>query len=404
MTDPDKRTLLLAGNRRGSTVPLKEPSANGKWTLRHVNTFCPRLFSAIHLPDSVLASRAIIIPLIRTDEREKANSDPLDYELWPCDRRTLIDNLWALGLAHLPELREHERFVSQHARLSGRNLQPWKAILATAHWLDAKDTQCRLQREYLRQHDQGIEQRLIGGLYDRLEELSYRYAMNEVPEAQSGDMTQLVLRGLCQMVADHVNDSSDVKGNSDIHPTAWTFSTNQITEAAVKQAESTEADLDTSTITSRRVGRVLSKLRFTRAREGGKGTRQWTATLSELTRWASVYAFHLPQELTRLGKVTNVTNGAMSPGGLSSYPNCAVVLRLPSDSKLPTVRGQWRRLEDGRLEAGYDLEQLAIVLSLYLDKNIEASKIAEMTPAQLSERLVKVTGSEVVQIRMENHV
>ncbi len=403
-TDPDKRALLLAGNRRGSTVPLKEPSANGKWALRHVNTYCPRLFSAIHLPDSVLASRTIIIPLIRTDEREKANSDPLDYELWPCDRRTLIDSLWALGLAYLPELREHERFVSQHARLSGRNLQPWKAILATAHWLDTKDTQRRLQREFLREHDQGIEQRLVGGLYDRLEELSYRYAMNEVPEAQSGDMTQLVLRGLCQLAADHVNDSSDVKGNSDIHTTAWTFSTNQITEAAVKQAESTEADLDTSTITSRRVGRVLSKLRFTRAREGGKGTRQWTATQGELTRWASVYAFHLPQVLTHLGKVTNVTNGATSPGGLSSYPNCAVVLRLPSDSKLPTVRGQWRRLEDGRLEAGYDLEQLAIVLSLFLEKNIEASKIAEMSPAQLSERLVRVTGGEVVHIRLENHV
>jgi len=209
---------------------------------------------------------------------------------------------------------------------------------------------------------------------------------------------------LCQLAADHVNDSSDVKGNSDIHTTAWTFSTNQITEAAVKQAESTEADLDTSTITSRRVGRVLSKLRFTRAREGGKGTRQWTATQGELTRWASVYAFHLPQVLTHLGKVTNVTNGATSPGGLSSYPNCAVVLRLPSDSKLPTVRGQWRRLEDGRLEAGYDLEQLAIVLSLFLEKNIEASKIAEMSPAQLSERLVRVTGGEVVHIRLENHV
>ena len=403
-TDPDKRALLLAGNRRGSTVPLKEPVANGKWSLRHVNTYCPRLFSAIHLPDAVLASRTIIIPLIRTDEREKANSDPLDYELWPCDRRTLIDNLWALGLAYLPELREHERFVGQHARLSGRNLQPWRAILATAHWLDEKDSQHRLQREYLRQHDQGMEQRLVGGLFDRLEELSYRYAMNEVPEAQSGDMTQLILRGLCQLAADHVHDSSDVKSNSDIPATAWTFSTLQITEAAVKQAESTEADLDPSTITSRRVGRVLSKLRFNRAREGGKGTRQWTATLRELSRWANVYAFHLPQELTRLGKVTNVTDGATSPEDQISYNNCAVLLRLPADSKLSIINGQSRRLEDGRLEAGYDLSQLAIALALLLDKDVDASKIAEMSPAQLSKRLMEVTGGEVLQIRLENHV
>src|SRR5439155_2432205 len=53
--DPDKRTLLLAGNRRGATVTVKELEPDGKrWTMRHVSTFCPRLFSAIHLPDEVL--------------------------------------------------------------------------------------------------------------------------------------------------------------------------------------------------------------------------------------------------------------------------------------------------------------------------------------------------------------
>lgn len=85
--DPDKRTLLLAGNRRGNTVPVKEPAPDRTWRTRHVNTFCPRLFSAIRLPDDVLASRSIIVPLIRTTDRTKANADPLDYKLWPHDRR-----------------------------------------------------------------------------------------------------------------------------------------------------------------------------------------------------------------------------------------------------------------------------------------------------------------------------
>ena len=68
-TDPDKRTLLLAGNRRGNVVPLKEKDGDNGWRIRFVNTFCFRLFSAIQLPDPVLASRTIVVPLIRTPDR-----------------------------------------------------------------------------------------------------------------------------------------------------------------------------------------------------------------------------------------------------------------------------------------------------------------------------------------------
>ena len=56
-TDPDKRALFLAGNRRGVKVPVKEVGADKQWHTRYVNAFCPRFFSAIHLPDPVLASR-----------------------------------------------------------------------------------------------------------------------------------------------------------------------------------------------------------------------------------------------------------------------------------------------------------------------------------------------------------
>jgi hypothetical protein len=116
-TDPDKRALLLAGNRRGSSVPLKEPDGPGKWKLRYVNAYCPRLFSAIRMPDTVLATRTIIIPLIRTSDRDKANFDPLDYALWPHDRKALQDELWAIGLANLQMLHDYENQVAQTTRL-----------------------------------------------------------------------------------------------------------------------------------------------------------------------------------------------------------------------------------------------------------------------------------------------
>jgi hypothetical protein len=62
---PDKRTLLLAGNRTGATIALKELQGD-RWVTRTVSTFCPRLFSAIRLPEPVLGSRTIILPLVKS--------------------------------------------------------------------------------------------------------------------------------------------------------------------------------------------------------------------------------------------------------------------------------------------------------------------------------------------------
>src|SRR5206468_7334089 len=75
--DPNRRNLLLAGNRRGNYVTLKETSPDGGWQTRYVHTFCPRLFSATVLPDPILASRTIVVPLVRTPDRKRENIEPL---------------------------------------------------------------------------------------------------------------------------------------------------------------------------------------------------------------------------------------------------------------------------------------------------------------------------------------
>jgi hypothetical protein len=71
--EPDKRTLPLAGNRRGAYVTLKEKAEGDRWVTRHVNAYCPRLLSAIRLPDEVLGSRTIIVPLVRSVRRRGAH-------------------------------------------------------------------------------------------------------------------------------------------------------------------------------------------------------------------------------------------------------------------------------------------------------------------------------------------
>jgi hypothetical protein len=392
-TDPDKRALLLAGNRRGSSVPLKEPDGPGKWKLRYVNAYCPRLFSAIRMPDAVLASRTIVIPLIRTADRNKANFDPLDYALWPHERKALQDELWAIGLANLAGLHEYENYVAQNARLRGRNLQPWKAILSIATWLDAIDQ----KQQLMRTSNKGKDQVVIGGLWQRLEEMSWRYQQEETAELQSNDLTLLILQGMCKLAA----DKSDIKDKSDVAITSWTFSTAQISEAAQVFAESTEADIDKESITSRKVGRQLGKLRLRKTREAGKGTRQWQITLVELERWVTVYGIHFPAELTGKINVTDVTDGLTSQNNTAPWINCEIALRLPADSKLPTIGGFWRRLPDGCLEAGYSLDQLALALSRLLDREVDVEKIADTSLQKLREGLIKVTGGEVLQINLK---
>jgi len=391
-TDPDKRALLLAGNRRGSTIPLKEPDGPGKWKLRHVNAYSPRLFSGINIPDPVLASRTIVIPLIRTADRDKANFDPLDHTFWPHDRRALVDDLWAVGLENLPLLHDFETQVAQNARLRGRNLQPWKAILSVAAWLDGLDQSHRLQRSFT----QGKDQSFIGGLFQRLEAMSWHYQQEETAEQQSSDLTLLILQAICKLAA----DKSDIKDNSDISLTTWTFSTSQISEAAQTVAEGIEADIDKESITSRKVGRLLGKLRLRKTREAGRGTRQWQTTLAELERWAAVYGIHLPVELTQKTNVTNVTDGQTSQETEEPWLNCEIAIRLPVDSKMPTIGGHWRRLPDGRIEAGYNPEQLAMALSIFLDRNVDAEKICGSPIQQLRERLTAVTDGEVIHIHL----
>jgi hypothetical protein len=66
-----------------------------------------------------------------------------------------VDDLWALAVTSLPDLRGHDAGAARLARLSGRDLEPWRAVLAVAHWLD-------------RRHG-------VAGLFDRMEALSVEY-------------------------------------------------------------------------------------------------------------------------------------------------------------------------------------------------------------------------------------
>lgn len=314
--DPDKRTLLLAGNRRGSVATVKEQTNDKTWRTRYIHTFCPRLFSAIRLPDPVLASRTIVIPLVRTADRYKANADPLDYSLWPHDRRELIDDLWALALANLAQMPHFDSEAAARARLSGRDLEPWRMILAVALWLEGH----------------GAE-----GLFSRMEDISFGY-QSERTDLEVTDLTRLAVRALL--------DLDQEQGGRD----NLTFTTATLTERINSLATEEELGGDEGVFTnSKRVGRTLRRLRLQKAPYLG-GARGWVISIDELEGLARAYGF-------------STSNTEDPPPTLASNERNARNASTPSflaSKSLLASAGEGSHQQDNNIEDATDLREVII--------------------------------------------
>lgn len=255
-TDPDKRTLLLAGNRRGATIAVKE-LVGEKWETRHVNTFCPRQFSAIRLPDDVLGSRSIITPLVRSGDPRRAKANPMDPVDWPTERRRLVDDLWAVGLAHLAEIPKYDRLAAEHAKLCGRQLDPWRGILARAFWLEDRH---------------GVK-----GLYERMEKLSQDYQA-ERGDIEETDRTRVLFRALLRLSKEWTNEECRT-----IQPKTVSDAMNDIAR------DEDLADPDKPFTTPRKVGWLLKRHRFKKSAERSEKGKLWEMTREEIVKAASAY-------------------------------------------------------------------------------------------------------------------
>jgi hypothetical protein len=233
------------------------------------------LFAAIRLPDEVLMSRTITIPLLRSTDEERANRDPLDHEIWPHDRRELIDDLWALGLAHLPVLRAYEKTAIQKARLNGRNLEPWRAILAVAAWLDAQDGTGELQQLDI-DEDEG-ETAKRHGLFDRLQRLSLAY-QTERSDLEAHDPVRLLIKALAQMFSRCLDAVSLLE-----------FDTSTLAKEINQIAVDDEIVSENEEVTNaKRLGWIIKRLRFERATRTEKRKR-WKITRDQLNAFARAY-------------------------------------------------------------------------------------------------------------------
>jgi hypothetical protein len=264
-TDPDKRALFLAGNRKGSTIAVKE-QAEGGWRTRHVRTFCPRLFSAIRLPDDILASRTILVPLVKSGDKRKTDRNPADGSVWPHPRRRLVDDLWACALLHLRRLQEHDARAAAGSSLAGRSLEPWRAIFAVAHWLEAEHG--------------------APGLFGRLQELALRY-QEERKTLEKTDLTRLAIAALCE--------EARRRG-----PGPWAFSTAELTERVNALAEDQDLVIEEDGAGGKgpasavKIGRLLERLRLARPECRIAERRRWLISGPEVEKLCRTHGLALP--------------------------------------------------------------------------------------------------------------
>jgi hypothetical protein len=298
--EPDVRALLLAGNRRGTTISLKEADGNGGWRTRFVHVYCPRLFSATDSPDPILASRAIMVPLIRTADKKRANRDASKLRSWPHDRRRLVDDMWALGVGHLPRMGRWDEWVEENAPLAGRALEPWRAIFAVAKWLDEHDRQGLLVRAT--QDDTG--DRILDGLYGRMVRLAKAYQQERAALA-TPDLTLLAIYTLARLVDNDLakpstadtDDSRDGNDTKNVGQQKFRFENVNIRVKAVAVSGEMDMGFSEKDVTSDKLGRKLAELRLQRYRTASE--RGWVVTLADLARWSLTYGLVLPDHVQK---------------------------------------------------------------------------------------------------------
>jgi Domain of unknown function (DUF3854) len=263
--DPDKRELMLAGNRRGTEIPLKEKRGDGAWVTRWVNAFAPRAFTAINLPDPVLASRSIVIPLVRTSDAQRGNADPAGVARWPCDQAQLQDDLWAMALHLLPEAERVWAELDNETSLIGREFEPWRATIAVARLLDRHG---------------------VTGLEADMRRVMAAYQA-EKGDLLASDRTIAVVRAIVAY-AESASDIKDVLDVSDIMDMTVTFTAQHIADAVKTLADDDDGDLEWAT--SRRVGRILSRLRINQNRDSTRTrSRERVMTVSDICALARAY-------------------------------------------------------------------------------------------------------------------
>lgn len=247
--DQDKRELLLAGNTKGSGFMHKVPGKrDGCWDTKYVDCFAPRGFTSIGLPDDVLASRTILIPLVRTDDAAKTRRKPTNEKDWETAPQTLRDGIWLLVSRDLTHIERSKQQVNSSSDLSGRDFDIFQAPLTVAHWLNSHH---------------GVD-----GLFDRMTNVMEAYHRTKMKNLLPS-LEHLVLQALAELLAATGVNRQSFKTSDIAYQVSKVCSDLDITDD-----ELTSADVQ-------KVGMLLGRLGFVKTRAHGT-QRSWDVTKSAI--------------------------------------------------------------------------------------------------------------------------
>lgn len=151
--------------------------------------------------------------------------------------------------------------VNKLSGLQGRNLEPWRPLLAVARWLE----------------DTGVE-----GIGERMESLSLAY-QTERADLETEDPTRLLILALWDMAK-----------RRGVGVSAFEFETAEAVDVMNRLAQEAEiVDSEDKVTNTRRIGWVLKRLRFKKATPG-RTRKRWKTTVEDITSLARTYGMHLP--------------------------------------------------------------------------------------------------------------
>jgi hypothetical protein len=307
--DPDKQMLILAGNRKGVCIPVKEQGTDRRWHTRWLNAYCPRGFTSLRLPFQALQSRAIVIPLVASADHTRANRDPQNEHDWPVDQPQLLADLWALGLWLQREAADMWNTMSTEMSVVGRDWERWRAIMTVA----------RL-----------FEQHGVANLTSDMVNIMSGY-QEQKEDLEGTSRIVLVIRALMRLVKLPEADkwtSADVSDMSEKRVSVQASQVVDMIKIALQEdsedededaAEEDEGKQKTSRWpNAKAVGIILSKLRLPkdRATSSGRGRRRLTSQKEVLQLAIAHHLVHLTNNMSDMSDHVHMSDDtSLADGG-----------------------------------------------------------------------------------------
>ena len=160
-------------------------------------------------------------------------------------------------------------------------------------------------------------------LATRMMNLSVAY-QKERPNVEAGDLTAVVISALGIILGKMTKDDSSispvksvssVNNMKDASKKPYFIPTSMITSGVQVLIEHNEIDINVEHVTTRRVGRVLTKMRLPNTRlPGSNGKRGWLISFNDLDRWATGYGI---EAIKITGLQSFFTHGINGANGLN---------------------------------------------------------------------------------------